>query len=82
VACEPGRYITLINGAGTARNASVANNPGEGHIELHIRLLADGLLSQYLMKEITMGARGRAPIVTLRHIAENFWQQSPTGKRR
>jgi len=55
-ACEPGQYITLINGAGTARSYSVANDPGvEGYIELHIRLLADGLMSRYLMNEAAIG---------------------------
>ena len=47
--CEPGQYLTLINDDGVARSYSVANDPvGEGHIELHIRLLKDGVMSNFL----------------------------------
>ncbi len=47
--CEPGQYLTLINGDGLARSYSIANDPArEGFIELHIRLLNDGLMSGYL----------------------------------
>lgn len=49
--CEPGQFITLINSEGTARSYSVANNPTiEGHIELHVRLIANGMMSQFLTK--------------------------------
>lgn len=55
-ACEPGQYITLINRQGLARSYSVANDPPrEGVIELHVRLLKDGLMSAYLKDEATLG---------------------------
>jgi len=48
-ACEPGQYLTLINGDGVARSYSIANDAvGEGQIELHIRLLKDGVMSRFL----------------------------------
>lgn len=56
--CEPGQYITLINSRGTARSYSIANDAGsEGHIELHVRLLTDGLMSQFLKREADVGTR-------------------------
>ncbi len=49
--CEPGQYLTLINRDGVARSYSVANDPArDGHIELHIRLLKDGLMSGFIEK--------------------------------
>jgi hypothetical protein len=55
-ACEPGLYITVMNDAGVARSYSVANNPAvDDHIELHIRLLADGLLSGYVRDHLKVG---------------------------
>jgi CDP-4-dehydro-6-deoxyglucose reductase, E3 len=48
-ACEPGQYLTLINASGVARSYSIANDPAaEGHIELHVRLLDNGLMSGFL----------------------------------
>jgi CDP-4-dehydro-6-deoxyglucose reductase len=48
-ACEPGQYITLVNPDGVARSYSVANHPeADGYIELHIRLLAGGRMSDFL----------------------------------
>src|SRR5690606_38122785 len=56
--CEPGQYITLINPDGAARSYSVANDPvADGHVELHIRLLADGLMSRFLMRDGAVGSR-------------------------
>lgn len=53
---EPGQYLTLINPDQTARSYSVANNPmKEGFIELHIRLLADGLMSNWLKDSAAVG---------------------------
>jgi NAD(P)H-flavin reductase/ferredoxin len=47
--CEPGQYLTLINGAGVARSYSIANDPArDRRIELHIRLLNGGLMSEFL----------------------------------
>jgi NAD(P)H-flavin reductase len=47
--CEPGQYLTLLNAAGVARSYSIANDPAaDGYIEVHVRILKDGLMSQYL----------------------------------
>jgi len=47
--CEPGQYLTLINPEEAARSYSIANNPEkDGVIELHIRLLENGLMSGWL----------------------------------
>lgn len=55
-ACEPGQYITLLNSDGLARSYSVANDPvKEGRIELHIRLLNDGLMSAFLKEKVGLG---------------------------
>ena len=48
-ACEPGQYVTLLNPDRLARSYSIANDPAaDGVIELHIRLLKNGLMSEYL----------------------------------
>lgn len=65
--CEPGQYITLINSDGVARSYSIANNPArDGHIELHVRLLPNGLMSDYLKDRAKAGTA-----VTIRGPAGN-----------
>jgi len=63
--CEPGQYLNLMTADGTARSYSIANDPREtGYIELHVRLLADGLMSNYLRRNarpgLSMAVRGPA----------------------
>jgi len=54
--CEPGQYLTLINTDGVARSYSVANNPiEEDCIELHIRLLPEGLMSTFVSTRLAVG---------------------------
>lgn len=56
--CEPGQYLTFVNECGIARSYSVANNPGqENRIELHIRIILDGKMSQWLEKKACVGNR-------------------------
>jgi NAD(P)H-flavin reductase len=56
--CEPGQYITLINSLGAARSYSVANDASnDGHIELHVRVLANGVMSQFLLQDADIGTR-------------------------
>jgi CDP-4-dehydro-6-deoxyglucose reductase len=65
--CEPGQYVTLMNSDGIARSYSIANNPArDGHIELHVRLLPNGLMSDYLKDKATVGTA-----VTIRGPAGN-----------
>lgn len=55
-ACEPGQYLTLLNSDGLARSYSVANDPvKDGRIEFHVRLLKDGLMSNFLKEKIETG---------------------------
>lgn len=43
-----GQYLTLVREDGLARSYSIASLPGEAWIELHVRVLADGRMSQWL----------------------------------
>lgn len=53
--CEPGQYVTMINSTNIARSYSIANNPAkDGFIELHIRLIENGLMSTWLIEEADM----------------------------
>ena len=50
--CESGQFITLINTKGVARSYSIANNPKEEKfIELHIKLLENGLMGCWFRNE-------------------------------
>ena len=54
--CEPGQYLTLINPEHVARSYSIANNPAnDGIIELHVRVIKDGLMSSWLQNNISVG---------------------------
>lgn len=71
--CEPGQYVTLMNDAGVARSYSIANDPGaDGLIELHIRLLSDGVMSRFLMTDAEIGTfmNMRGPAGTCFYVPE------------
>lgn len=54
--CEPGQYLTLINPNEIARSYSIANNPkNDRFIDLHIRLLENGLMSNWLKNNAKIG---------------------------
>jgi NAD(P)H-flavin reductase len=54
--CEPGQYLTVINNEAVARSYSIANNPvKDGLIELHVRLIPDGLMSAFVRDRLTVG---------------------------
>ena len=75
-ACEPGQFISLINGDGLARSYSVANTPvRDGVIELHIRLLKGGMMSDFLREEAAPGET-----VTVRGPAGNCFYVSDDGR--
>lgn len=72
--CEPGQYLTMINPDGIARSYSIANNPEKDKfIELHIRLIENGLMSQWL-KNADIGCE-----VVLRGPAGNCFYSSDEG---
>jgi len=50
-----GQYVTLVREDGLARSYSVASLPAEGYIELHIRLLPNGRMSEWLRTEAKSG---------------------------
>jgi len=51
-----GQYVTLLREDGLARSYSVANLPGSGTLELHVRVLPGGQMSQWLASR-PVGAR-------------------------
>ncbi len=51
----PGQYITLIRGDGIARSYSVASGPAHGFLELHVRRLPGGALSNWLHDDVRPG---------------------------
>jgi CDP-4-dehydro-6-deoxyglucose reductase len=51
-----GQYVTLLREDGLARSYSVANLPGSGALELHVRVLPGGQMSQWLASR-PVGAR-------------------------
>ncbi len=50
-----GQYITLLRNDGLARSYSIASLPSEGRIELHIRLLPNGRMSEWVRTEARSG---------------------------
>jgi ferredoxin-NADP reductase len=50
-----GQYITLLRHDGLARSYSIASLPGDGRIELHIRLLPNGRMSEWVRSEARSG---------------------------
>lgn len=51
-----GQYVTVIRGDELARSYSIASLPGEGVLELHVRLLAGGRMSGWLRDEARVGS--------------------------
>jgi NAD(P)H-flavin reductase/ferredoxin len=48
---KAGQFVTLIREDGLARSYSVASLPDEGHLELHVRRIAGGLMSGWLHED-------------------------------
>lgn len=54
--CEPGQFLTLMNSEETSRSYSIANQPAnDGFIELHVRLIPGGRMSEWLRTEARPG---------------------------
>ena len=56
-----GQYLTLLREDGLARSYSIANLPGTADLELHVRVLKGGQMSQWLASEplgATVSLRG------------------------
>lgn len=52
---RPGQYAKLRTGKLPARSYSMANQPGQGVLEFHIRVLPDGVLSEFIATELEVG---------------------------
>jgi CDP-4-dehydro-6-deoxyglucose reductase, E3 len=52
-----GQFIALIRADGLARSYSIASLPEEGELELHIRCLPDGRMSQWVLEHARVGDR-------------------------
>jgi benzoate/toluate 1,2-dioxygenase reductase subunit len=53
---QPGQYVTIgVPGTKETRAFSMANAPGPGQLDFQIRLLADGLMSNYLRERAQPG---------------------------
>lgn len=50
-----GQYITLIREDGLARSYSIASLPAEEHLELHVRCLPSGQMSEWIRKQARAG---------------------------
>ena len=48
----PGQYVNVIGAGGARRSYSIANSPSaDGHLELHIRAVVGGVMSDYWFSE-------------------------------
>ena len=54
-----GQYITLLREDGLARSYSIASLPDDGHLDLHIRCLPNGRMSEWIRKQAQPGDRIR-----------------------
>lgn len=52
---RPGQYAKLRMGKVPARSFSMANQPGDGTLEFHIRVLPDGIVSSYVAEQLKPG---------------------------
>lgn len=50
-----GQYITVIRSQGTARSYSIASSPHHGYLELHVRRIPGGSVSNWLHDEVRLG---------------------------
>lgn len=55
-AYEPGQFLTLLRGDGLARSYSIASQPDDEHLELHVRLVPGGAMSGWLASPEALGA--------------------------
>jgi len=53
---RPGQYLTLLRHDGLARSYSIASLPADRTLELHVRLLAAGRMSQWLACDASVGS--------------------------
>ena len=53
---EPGQFLTLLRSDGLARSYSIASQPDDEHLELHVRLVPGGLMSGWLTAPESLGA--------------------------
>lgn len=55
--CRPGQYLTLWKESAIGRSYSIANLPeADDFIELHVRILPDGIVSNWVARDLSPGA--------------------------
>jgi CDP-4-dehydro-6-deoxyglucose reductase/ferredoxin-NAD(P)+ reductase (naphthalene dioxygenase ferredoxin-specific) len=54
-AFRPGQYAKLRMGKLPTRSFSMANQPGDGRLEFHIRVLPDGMVSGFIAEQLQVG---------------------------
>ena len=52
---RPGQYAKLRMAKLPARSFSMANQPGQGQLEFHVRLLPQGLVSGFIVEQLKVG---------------------------
>jgi CDP-4-dehydro-6-deoxyglucose reductase len=52
-----GQFVSVLRSDGLARSYSVASLPAEGVLELHVRLIPNGRMSQWLAHEASVGTQ-------------------------
>ncbi len=52
---RPGQYLTLLRDDGLARSYSLASLPREQSLELHVRVIENGRMSQWLARDANIG---------------------------
>lgn len=67
-----GQYIDVLHPDGESRSYSLASLPGDDHLELHVRQIPQGLMSQWLCeREAGQELRVRGPFGQCFHIADD-----------
>ncbi|MGF1572076.1 MAG: FAD-binding oxidoreductase [Sumerlaeia bacterium] len=54
-AFRPGQFVSVIRADGVSRSYSIASLPDDGFIELHVRILENGVMSQWMATELCVG---------------------------
>jgi CDP-4-dehydro-6-deoxyglucose reductase len=56
---QPGQFLNLVRDDGLTRSYSIASLPGQGTLELHVRVLPGGRMSEWLADPAVVGTKVR-----------------------
>ena len=76
-AFRPGQFAKLRFGKLPARSYSMANQPGQGQLEFHIRMVPNGVVSQYVANQLKVGD----PVEVRGPFGDAFWDDPDSAKR-